>query len=332
MVDQFGRKIEYLRVSVTDRCNLRCEYCMPKEGVEQVEHCEILTFDEIIRVCRICTNLGITKIKLTGGEPLVRKGIVSLVQALKALDKIEQVTLTTNGVLLADKMKALSDAGLNAVNISLDTLDREQYAKITRRDELPAALKGLEAALEYPDIQVKVNCVALHGENESQWTALAGLARDRQVDVRFIEMMPIGLGKSHPGGSEEEIYKALQNTYGDAAYLAGSFGNGPAVYASFPGFCGKIGFISAVSHQFCGSCNRVRLTAEGFLKPCLQYASGSDLKSRLRNQAGDEEIEGIIRNTIAHKPRCHQFAENKSPAQSYEGGSLEQKKMFSIGG
>ena len=328
MLDQYGRKIEYLRISVTDRCNLRCVYCMPEEGVEQVSHSEILSFDEMTRICRICAKLGITRVKLTGGEPLVRKGLGSLLRSIREIEGIEQVTLTTNGVLLAEQIEELAAAGLDAVNVSLDTLDRAQYMKLTRRDELEAALRGLEAALQYPDIRVKVNCVALHGENESQWVPLANMAKERPIDVRFIEMMPIGLGKEYPFSSQELVYEALKAAFGEAQFLTGNFGNGPAIYARFPGFTGKTGFISAVSHKFCESCNRVRLTAEGFLKPCLQYSTGVDLRAMLRNEAGKKELEEMIQKVIFEKPRSHQFQMEGSSKQE----DLEQKQMSSIGG
>ena len=328
MLDQYGRKIEYLRISVTDRCNLRCVYCMPEEGVEQVSHSEILSFDEMTRICRICAKLGITRVKLTGGEPLVRKGLGSLLRSIKEIEGIEQVTLTTNGVLLAEQIEELAAAGLDAVNVSLDTLDRTQYKKLTRRDELEAARKGLEAVLQYPDIRVKVNCVALHGENESQWVPLANMAKERPIDVRFIEMMPIGLGKEYPFSSQELVYEALKAAFGEAQFLTGNFGNGPAVYARFPWFTGKSRFISAVSHKFCESCNRVRLTAEGFLKPCLQYSTGADLRAMLRNEAGEKELEEMIQKVIFEKPRSHQFQMDGSSKQE----DLEQKQMSSIGG
>ena len=328
MLDQYGRKKEYLRISVTDRCNLRCVYCMPEEGVEQVSHSEILSFDEMTRICRICAKLGITRVKLTGGEPLVRKGLGSLLRSIREIEGIEQVTLTTNGVLLAEQIEELAAEGLDAVNVSLDTLDRAQYMKLTRRDELEAALRGLEAALQYPDIRVKVNCVALHGENESQWVPLANMAKERPIDVRFIEMMPIGLGKEYPFSSQELVYEALKAAFGEAQFLTGNFGNGPAIYARFPGFTGKTGFISAVSHKFCESCNRVRLTAEGFLKPCLQYSTGVDLRAMLRNEAGEKELEEMIQKVIFEKPRSHQFQMEGSSKQE----DLEQKQMSSIGG
>lgn len=333
MKDQFGRNIEYLRVSVTDLCNLRCVYCMPEEGVAQVSHSDILTYDEIITICRICAQKGITRIKLTGGEPLVRRGLSRLVGALKEIPEIEQVTLTTNGILLSEQIGELVQSGLDAVNISLDTLDEEQYRRLTRRGELKSALKGLKEALLYPDIQVKINCVALDGRNQEQWIKLAAFAKEAPVDVRFIEMMPIGLGKTFQGSSQKDICGVLEHVYGSPRFLSGKFGNGPAVYAAFPGFQGKIGFISALSHQFCGECNRIRLTSEGFLKPCLQYSAGADLREALRRRTDGKELERLIEQIIYEKPRCHQFTESKVG----EGGvtaqeQLEVKHMSSIGG
>lgn len=331
MIDQYDRKIEYLRVSVTDRCNLRCVYCMPETGIEQVAHSQILTYDEIVRICRICAEEGISKIKLTGGEPLVRKGISELLGSLKNIPGIEEVTLTTNGVLLADQLESLVKAGLDAVNISLDTLNPRQYEELTRRDELEKALAGLEAALEHPGLRVKVNCVILQGINDRQWVPLAELAASKPVDVRFIEMMPIGLGKSYLGSSQEAVLERLKEVYGTPELLSGRFGNGPAAYMSFPGFCGKIGFISAVSHQFCGDCNRVRLTAEGFLKACLQYSAGEDLKNLMRDGAGDKELKKRIKKVIFEKPRCHQFSDVEGTEEK-EGNNLERQQMSKIGG
>lgn len=352
MLDQYGRKIDYLRVSVTDRCNLRCTYCMPQDGVELVRHEDILTYDEILRVCGICAKYGISKIKLTGGEPLVRKGLASLVLGLKTLDGIEQVTLTTNGTLLAEQLSSLMEAGLDAVNISLDTLDEEQYHRLTRQGKLSDALSGLQAALDSPGLKVKINCVILPKENQNQWIPLAELAKTRLVDVRFIEMMPIGLGKPHPGGTQEAVCGVLESAFGKPEFLSGYFGNGPAVYAAFPGFRGKIGFISAMSHQFCESCNRVRLTSEGILKPCLQYALGADLRKLLRKENDKEELERQIESVIYKKPRCHQFLKAASSWEEKDlpdmqghrekleaafekiedSGELERRMMSRIGG
>lgn len=305
---------------------------MPEDGVELLEHAQILSYDEIERVVRLCAKMGISKIKLTGGEPLVRKRLSSLLRRLKSIDGIEDVTLTTNGVLLESQIHELVEAGLTAVNISLDTLDRAQYEELTRRDQLEEALKGLEAALSYPQLKVKINCVTLLGKNEEQWKKLAAFAKEKPVDVRFIEMMPIGIGQSDPNGSQKIVYDCLVQAFGEATSLVGKFGNGPAVYKQFPGFKGKIGFISAVSHQFCDECNRVRLTADGFLKPCLQYSIGKDLKELLRSGKSDQEIFEAIKETIYRKPRSHQFKNSENEGCMCDTKQMEQRKMSSIGG
>lgn len=326
MRDQFERNINYMRVSVTDLCNLRCVYCMPKEGIRQISHDEILTFDEIARVCRIGAELGISRIKLTGGEPLVRKGIEDLAEMICRIPGIEQVTLTTNGILLKDKLPALKKAGISAVNISLDTMDRAQYQELTGKDCLLQVTEGIRAALEQ-GMRVKINCVALNECNEFQWGKLAALAKEYPLDVRFIEMMPIGLGKAYQGSMQEVIQKNLENIYGAAKPDSGAVrGNGPAVYWEFPGFQGKIGFISAISHKFCKDCNRIRMTAEGFVKPCLQFVQGVDMRSLLRGQTDDEELKQVFEQLIYEKPRCHQFETEKADE------SLEQREMSKIGG
>lgn len=325
MIDQYNRQIEYLRVSVTDRCNLRCVYCMPEEGVESIPHAQILTFDEITRICRQAAEIGISKIKLTGGEPLVRRGLPELVGMLKKIDGIEQVTLTTNGILLKDQIDRLMEHGLDGVNISIDTLDPEHYRMITRCGDVNQALEGMEAALAYEQLKVKINCVPLTQTTE-EYLRLARLAESRRVEVRFIEMMPIGMGKEYQGKSREEIQEMLEREFGKAEVYEKRLGNGPAVYIQFPGFEGRIGFISAVSHKFCDSCNRVRLTSEGFLKLCLQYEAGIDLRKLLRKGASDEEIRQNMREAIFRKPACHEFGKNILQDQK------EKKGMSSIGG
>jgi len=334
MRDQFGRNIDYMRISVTDRCNLRCIYCMPEEGVPCVSHSDILTFDEIRRICGIGAELGISRIKLTGGEPLVRRGLPGLLGMLKKIPGIEQVTLTTNGILLKDNINELVSNGLDAVNISIDTLDPEYYHKITRRGGIEEVLSGLDAALSYPALKVKVNCVPLKGMPEETYVQLASLAKDRDVDVRFIEMMPIGLGKEYCGVSGQEIYNILKERFGEAERCKGKFGNGPAVYVQFSGFQGKIGFIDAVTHKFCSTCNRVRLTSEGRLKLCLQYETGIDMRSLLRNGADDEVIRQEMRRVIYEKPACHHFADGRpdTPASLSGDEKLETRDMSQIGG
>ena len=325
MKDQYGRQINYMRVSVTDRCNLRCIYCMPEEGIKQVSHQDILTYDEIVQIVNAAAAVGITRIKLTGGEPLVRKNLAGLVEALRAVPGIEEVTVTTNGILLKEQIGKLAKAGISAVNISVDSLDPDMYASIARKDALAAVLEGMEAAVSCPGLKLKINFVTLKGLNEEESVRLAQIARERPIDVRFIEMMPMGLGRDFQGSSQKEVLERLRETFGPEQYLDGNFGNGPATYVHFNGFAGKIGFISALSHKFCSECTRIRMTAEGFLKPCLQYASGEDLREMIRNGASEEELIRAINRTIYYKPACHHFEVDDS-------AEFEHKKMFRIGG
>ncbi len=255
MRDQFERNINYMRVSVTDLCNLRCVYCMPKEGIRQISHDEILTFDEIARVWPDRGRTWDFQDQADRRRTAGAKGIEDLAEMICRIPGIEQVTLTTNGILLKDKLPALKKAGISAVNISLDTMDRAQYQELTGKDCLLQVMEGIRAALEQ-GMRVKINCVALNECNEFQWGKLAVLAKEYPLDVRFIEMMPIGLGKAYQGSMQEVIQKNLENIYGAAKPDSGAVrGNGPAVYWEFPGFQGKIGFISAISHKFCKDCN-----------------------------------------------------------------------------
>lgn len=324
MTDQYGRRIHYLRISVTDRCDLRCRYCMPAEGVEWLEHRCILTYEQIVRLVRAAAVLGIDAVRLTGGEPLVRRGLDRLVWALKAVEGIRTVTLTTNGVLLAGQLPALRAAGLDGVNLSLDTLDRTQYASITRRDLLPRALEGLEAALNTPGLKVKLNCVPM-GENDDQLVPLAAMARERAMDVRFIELMPIGLGSTLPRRTQAEVLEKLEGAFGPALPCAQGGGCGPGRYVTFNGFAGRVGFISAVSHQFCERCNRVRLTAAGFFKTCLQYETGVNLKALLESGADGNALGDAMERAIFAKPARHHF----SAAGTAED---ERRSMYQIGG
>lgn len=330
MIDQFNRTIEYMRVSVTDRCNLRCVYCMPEKGVPCVSHSDILTYDEIARICKIAAGMGISRIKITGGEPLVRKEVAGLVRMLAETEGIEQVTMTTNGILLKENIEKLVAAGLSGVNISIDTVNAERYAMLTRGGALERAMEGLESALSFPELRVKINCVSLRDMPEKDFVELALLAREKKLDVRFIEMMPIGLGKKFALVSGKHVYDILEKEFGSAAACEGRFGNGPAVYVRFPGFRGKIGFIDAVSHKFCDKCNRIRLTSEGCLKPCLQYGTGSDLKGLLRNGADDADVRRAIGRTVYEKPACHHFSERTDGQR--EQTLFETKDMSQIGG
>ncbi len=325
MIDRCQRDIDYIRISVTDRCNLRCVYCMPEEGVQWVPHNAVLSYEEILRLCRVFAGLGLSKIKLTGGEPLVRRGMDRLIADIKAIPGIRCVTLTTNGVLLAQQLPGLVSAGLDGVNISLDTLNREQFRAITRRDELDRVLAGLNAALECPGLNVKINCLPM-GRNDDQLVPLVELARERPLSVRFIEVMPIGLGKELTYRSEDEVRAMLEARFGPMEPFHGRLGNGPCHYFSLPGFAGKVGFISALSHQFCSECNRVRLTSEGFLKTCLQYELGVDLKALMQDGRDDAFLAEAVRQAIYNKPLQHHFADTSGQE------ALEHHGMSQIGG
>lgn len=305
MLDGFQRNIDYLRISVTDRCNLRCVYCMPENGVDWLPHEEILSYEEILRLVRVFAGLGVSKVKLTGGEPLVRKGLASLVAGLRAIGGIEDVTLTTNGLLLEEQLPGLLAAGITGVNISLDTLDEETFRRITRREGVGKVLSAIDACLA-AGVRTKVNCVPM--APEADLLALAELARERPLSVRFIELMPIGLGKELEGRSEEALRAMLESAYGPMTPYEGKLGNGPCRYFTLDGFRGKIGFISAMSHQFCSQCNRVRLTAGGFLKTCLQYERGIQLRPLLGGS--DEELARAIADAIRRKPLAHQFSKS----------------------
>lgn len=321
--DQFGRSITYLRISITDRCNLRCRYCMP-DGVQCVPMRDILTYEEITEIASAAARLGITDIRVTGGEPLVRRGAPALVGMLKAVPGIRHVFMTTNGVLLAEHLPALLDAGLDGVNISLDTLRADTYQAITGSDALPAAKEGIRAALA-AGLPVRLNAVLQKGINEDEWQALAGLARENPLDVRFIEMMPIGAGKNFTGCYNDALLARMKEVWPDINKDAAGHGCGPARYYHIPGWQGSIGLISAMHGRFCDRCNRIRLTAQGILKPCLSYAGTADLRPVLRSgRPHEQELEKAIRDAIYEKPRQHCFGETED--------GMESENMNRIGG
>jgi cyclic pyranopterin phosphate synthase len=344
---------------------------MPDEGVVQVTHEEILSYDEIVTVCKAAATLGIKKIKVTGGEPLVRLGVSALIRQIKDIPGIENVTLTTNGVLLEDKIDELAAAGIDGINISLDSIDAMAFKEITGFDLLSKVLGGIEKTLKYESIPLKVNCVPmkrvakspepevisertladvepedvkvnlLGAELESVRVNLLGaelesvrvnplgaepgnvtkceslegllelvsLAKDAPIHVRFIEVMPIGYGKDFEYIDEKVIIAGIEEKYGPMTPYSERLGNGPSHYYHIKGFRGKIGFISAISHKFCDSCNRVRLTSQGFLKTCLQYELGGDLRNALRSGASVEEITRLMEAIITKKPEGHVFEE-----------------------
>lgn len=322
MIDLYGRDINYLRISITDRCNLRCRYCMP-DGISCVPMEEILTYEEIERIAACASALGIRHIKVTGGEPLVRKDCTHLIKRLKNIPGIETVTLTTNGVLLFEYIEELKKAGVDGINISLDSVRPEVYQEITGRDELSKVLDGISESLRY-GIPTKVNGVSLGGKYSGEWRGLVELARKWPLDVRFIELMPIGLGKKCPSQDNRKLLRDISAEYGKPIPELGQRGYGPAVYYRIPGFQGKIGFISAIHGKFCSSCNRVRLTSQGYLKTCLCYENGVDLRQIIRQGAGDEVLQEAIREAVGRKPAAHCF-ENLPEI-------TEKKNMYCIGG
>ncbi|MCL1791025.1 MAG: GTP 3',8-cyclase MoaA [Peptococcaceae bacterium] len=324
MIDNYGREIDYARISITDRCNLRCVYCMPESGIDKVSCGDILSYEQIVRVCRNLARQGIRKLKITGGEPLVRKDVPSLIASLKSVEGIEHVSLTTNGMNLATMAQALAEAGLDSINISLDTLNPERYRALTRRGSVHSVVLGIAGAVAAGIETVKVNCVPIAGVNEKDLVGLAGLARSQNIHIRFIEMMPIGLGKQFPRVEPETVRGILEDAYGTMTPYRGKLGNGPAKYYALPGFRGKIGFISAISECFCETCNRVRLTADGMLKTCLHLDEGICLLSAL-SQDDDILLEQQISQAIREKPAQHDFA-----AETTLG--TEQRIMSQIGG
>ena len=331
MKDGYGREIDYLRISLTDKCNLRCRYCMPPRGVRPLRHEDILTLEEIGRVAAVMASLGVKKIRLTGGEPLVRKGVLELVKILRGLDGIQELSMTTNGILLVPLAAPLKAAGLDSVNISLDTLDSRVYAALCGEDRLSDALNGIEAA-GHAGLSRKINCVPVRGFNDAGLKEIAALARDTALDVRFIELMPLGEGSLFRGIASDELLSEFSRAFGKPQRLSGDISRGPAVYYRFPGFSGRVGFISPLSHKFCQSCNRVRLTAEGYLKLCLQYADGISLREPLRNGITDEALRELILSAVKRKPAAHSFSDMAERENSSAGCAKEQRKMVQIGG
>ena len=323
MLDRYGRVINYLRISVTDRCNLRCCYCMP-EGVQDVGMKNILTFEEIWEIVRTGVSLGITHIRITGGEPLVRKGCVNLIRGIREIPGVETITMTTNGVLLGNYGKQLKKAGVDGVNISLDTLNPEEFYKITGKRELQEVLAGIRAA-KTAGLPVKLNAV---NRKELDPIPLVRYAQEENLPLRFIEMMPVGYGKKYVGRSNEELRETLEAVCGKAECMTNReelsrMGSGPAVYYQFSDLKVPVGFISAIHGKFCDTCNRVRLTAEGYLKLCLCYDEGEDLRRVLR-EGEKENLRTIMEQTIFRKPAAHCF---EHPAEM-----TETHEMVKIGG
>lgn len=323
MIDHAGRTIDYARISITGRCDMRCVYCMPREsaGVQREE--ALLSPEEIGRAAQAFSLLGVKYLKLTGGEPMARPDCLDIISRLRDVPGIEQVTMTTNGLRLAGRVKAAKAAGLSALNVSLDTLNKRLFQRITGTDGLRLVLKTIGEALEW-GVPVKVNCVPLKGLNEEGLSALCALGRDAPIQVRFIELMPMGGQGALAPVPQEEIMERLSRAYGPLTRDPARHGNGPAAYYALPGFQGRVGFISAVSHEFCGQCNRVRLTAQGELKLCLNHQAGLDLRPLLKAGAGAGELSRAMEKAVYQKPLRHGFEE---PAPD-----RETKFMYQLGG
>ena len=323
MKDKFGREIDYLRVSVTDKCNLRCIYCMDEKDNSFLKNDEKLTDDEIYRIVKESSKLGIKKVRITGGEPLVRPDLVKLVSKINSIPGIEEIYLTTNGILLADMIDELAVNGLKGVNISLDSLNEERFNKLTRLGKLNKVLEAIDKAIAL-GIKVKLNTVIVNDINKDEIIDFVNLTKEKEIDVRFIELMPIGIAINYKGATNEDVLKVISENYSDYEEVVRSKSGGPASYIKLKNAKGKIGFISAISNCFCEECNRIRLTPEGFLKQCLHFDYGIDLKSKLRTGITDEELRKLIYDNIYDKPEKHLFLE-KSDHE-------ELKFMNQIGG
>lgn len=305
MNDDYGRSINYLRVSVTDRCQFRCTYCIPENGIEQMNHKEILSLEEIYTVIRKFTMLGVDKVRFTGGEPLVRKGILGLVESVAGLEKIKDIAMTTNGALLEKMAKPLKNNGLQRVNISLDTLNENKFREITRTGELSDVIKGIEAAKK-EGLGVKFNVVLMKDFNDDEIEDLIELTNIYQADVRFIELMPIGENQGYVKTHFmpcEDILKRI-----NLKPIISDDPHAPTKYYRYGNAVGRVGFITAISSHFCGDCNRMRLTSDGKLKPCLHSNKEINLRNAIRKS---EDLGEIIKSAIKSKPEKHYLSENR---------------------
>lgn len=313
LVDAYSRKIDYLRISVTDRCNLRCVYCMPPEGIDLAEAKNILRYEEILRVATVACANGVSKIRITGGEPLVRRGIVDFLAELSAVPGLKDLSLTTNGVLLKEYAPALKAAGLRRVNVSLDSMSRERFKKMTRGDNLAQVTDGIEAAQKVGLTPVKINMVAIRGFNDDEIVAFALLSKTQPYHVRFIEYMPFDSSEGWQRDkciTAKELKEMIERVEPLEPVIIEGDGAGPARRFRFKDALGEVGFISPVSEHFCGSCNRLRLTADGKLRLCLFSDTEIDLRTPLRDGSSDEVIRDVIFRAAFEKPEKHFINEN----------------------
>ncbi len=333
MEDRFGHRISYLRISITDRCNERCHYCMPRELQEWLPREDILSYEETLRVIRISAHLGVSKLRITGGEPLTRRGVLDFMRALPVIPGIKDIGISTNGTLLAREAspgismaRALREAGVRTVNISLDTLDPEIYAAITGRDFFGQASDGIDAAIDAGFEQIKLNAVLMRGRNDDQLVPLAEFANERGLLLRFIELMPVSTSEVLSEDNFLPVLEArrkLEAHYGSLIPEPTFRTNGPATYFQIPGRSQRVGFIGAMTNlHFCESCNKLRLTCDGKLRPCLGSYLEFDILKPLRAGASDEELTRFFLDVVDRKPQQHDFRDNYKP----------DRKMVAIGG
>jgi GTP 3',8-cyclase len=333
MQDRYGHRISYLRVSITDRCNERCTYCMPQELQEWLPRGEILTFEETLRLIGIAAELGVSKVRITGGEPLTRRDVVDFIRRIPEIPRITSIGLSTNGTLLAREIApgkpmavALRAAGVGSVNVSLDTLDREVYSEITGRDFHEQVVRGIDAAIAAGFEQIKLNTVLMRGRNDDQLIPLIEFAGQRDLILRFIEMMPVSTTDVLDDKNfmpVNEAKKMIESRYGRLIPKAEFRTNGPAMYYQIAGRRQRIGFIGAMTNlHFCESCNKLRLTCDGKLRPCLGSYLEFDIMKPLRAGASDEELKAFFLNVVDRKPEQHDFRQNYQP----------NRKMIAIGG
>ena len=307
--DGYEREINYLRVSVTDRCNLRCQYCMPTDGVQWIEHNDILRYEELIRIIGAFARLGVNKVRITGGEPLVRKGLLPFLQQVTRIAGIQEVGLTTNGSLLEEYAPLLKQAGVGRINVSLDTLQRERFIQLTGQDKLAQVLAGIKKAQEVGLTPVKINMVVMKGFNSDEIVDIASLAINNPYQIRFIEYMPFRAGKDYlftTDAMKEQLVAA-----GFPKLIPQMGGSCPAKIYNMPKAQGSIGFITPISQHFCNSCNRIRLTPDGYLKPCLLSNDEYSLRDELRSGITDQELLERIKYVVWNKPKQHYLAKGK---------------------